>query len=100
MIAAQVGSLVVGLMFGAIALAYFAYFVRELHRGRVVKAAPSLAISVLAGSAIASAPIGHYALGQPVWPWYCIGEGIPFIPAAFFVVYRYAFMPPPSEEEK
>lgn len=87
-------------MFGAIALAYFAYFVGGLHQNRLSKSAAGWAIAILAGTAIASAPIGHYALGQSLWPFYCIGEGIPFIPASFFVVYRYALRPPPSEGKK
>jgi len=99
MLAVEVGSLIVGVMLGTIALAYFAYFVRELHRGHVVKAAPTMAISVLVGTTIASAPIGHYVLNQTLWPWYCIGEGVPFIPAAFFVVYRYALLPPPPADK-
>jgi threonine/homoserine efflux transporter RhtA len=99
MLAVDIGSIVVGAMLGTVALAYFAYFVRELHRGRVAKAAPAMAMGVLVGTAIISAPLGHYVLSQTLWPWYCIGEGIPFMPAAFFVAYRYALLPPPVEEK-
>ena len=79
-----------GLLAGTVALASFAYFVRELKDRKFPKAAPAFIVGLLFGSTIASAPIGKLVVGEAdVWPYYMIGEALVFLPGAIFVVYRY-----------
>jgi len=65
MILLDVAAAFVGAVVGTIALAWFAYFLKELTFGRVRARAVAAALGLLLGTGIASAPVSHYSLDQP-----------------------------------
>jgi hypothetical protein len=83
------GSAAAGLIAGIIALAYLAYFVRELKDRKLPRFAPAMMVGLLFGTTIAAGPIGQLVLHEDIWPYYLIGECLSFMPGATLVVYRY-----------
>jgi len=87
---AALGAALAGVLAGIVALAYFAYFVRELKRRKLNYGAGSATLSILFGATLISAPVGRFALSQEIWPWFLVGEVLVFVPATLWVVYKYA----------
>lgn len=87
MILADVAAALAGLMVGVLALVIFWHFLRELDRGIFRPAVPGYILGLLFGTFIASAPIGHLLVGQPLWGWYLVGEAVVFAPGAILGAY-------------
>jgi predicted exporter len=93
-----ISSGIVGAMLGLLALAWLAFFIRELRRGRrsmrVLLPPAAMVGTTLLGGPIVSAPIGTFMFNETLWPYLVIGEGIIFLPGGIILVYLYTLFGP------
>lgn len=84
MVLAGIAATLAGIIVGILALIIYWYFLGELTQGRFRQVQLGYIIALLFGSSIASAPIGKFIIGTPLWGWYVVGEALIFGPGSIF----------------